>query len=195
MRKREREKSIKGNWQEGWTLDQHTLSSVKLPGDGFDNTRTVLGEMLYKLKYKYDRTWLQPIATQTSNFLKSRKFFPSLNAIIPIPPSETNRPFQPVLVVASKLGQLVNLPVPLDYLEKIRETSPLKGLDEKASRREQLQGAFRVADDRFAGQSVLLFDDLYRSGETLNSATDILKNQGRVARVYVLALTRTRTKR
>jgi competence protein ComFC len=42
---------------------------------------------------------------------------------------------------------------------------------------------------------VLLFDDLYRSGETLAEATRTLQEQGRVQRVYVLTVTRTRVLR
>lgn len=179
----------------GWTLDVHTTSSVMRPDGSFDNTRSELGERLYQLKYHHDRGQLGPIAELTANFLKGLLVFPYLKAIVPIPPSDKNRPFQPVLEVASEVGKLVNLPVPLDYLLKVRETIPVKNLEEGASRKEQLEGALSVADDRFRGRYVLLFDDLYRSGETLHAATDVLQDQGGVARVYALALTRTRTKR
>lgn len=39
---------------------------------------------------------------------------------------------------------------------------------------------------------MLLFDDLYRSGATLNAVTRVLYEQARCSDVYALALTRTR---
>ncbi|GIV57808.1 MAG: hypothetical protein KatS3mg042_0721 [Rhodothermaceae bacterium] len=186
---------IYGNWRGGWTLDVHTVSSVKRADGSFDTTRSELGEMLYQLKYHHDRSQIAPIAELTARFVKSRLVFPYLKAIVPIPPSDKNRPFQPVYEVASAVGKLVGLPVPLDYLLKVRDTVPVKNLEEEVRRREQLEGALSVADDRFRGRYVLLFDDLYRSGETLSAAATVLKDQGGVARVYALALTRTRTKR
>ncbi|MFL5384242.1 MAG: hypothetical protein ACJ8GN_17105 [Longimicrobiaceae bacterium] len=42
---------------------------------------------------------------------------------------------------------------------------------------------------------MLVFDDLFRSGETLNEITHTLMEQGKVDRVYVLTLTRTRSLR
>ena len=93
------------------------------------------------------------------------------------------------------MGRILNLPAPSDYLVKVRETIPLKSLEGHESRHEQLQGAFAVQEQRFRDRYILLFDDLYRSGETLTVATDVLHEQGSIARVYVLALTRTRTRR
>jgi competence protein ComFC len=186
---------ISGKWRAGWTLDLHTLTSVQRPDGSFDTTRSELGEMLYQLKYRHNRSHVRPIAELTAGFLKKLLVFPYLKGIVPIPPSDLSRTFQPVHLIATEVGKIVDLPAPLDYLIKIRETTPLKNLEDQTSRREQIEGAMQVADDRFRGQYVLLFDDLYRSGETLNAATTALKDLGGAARVYVLALTRTRTRR
>jgi predicted amidophosphoribosyltransferase len=42
---------------------------------------------------------------------------------------------------------------------------------------------------------VLLFDDLYRSGETLKEITRVLMEEGQVSKVFVLTITKTRRKR
>jgi len=57
-----------------------------------------------------------------------------------------------------------------------------------------LKNAFSVTSNVLNGQSILLIDDLYRSGATLNAITEILYNQGKVRKVYVLTLTKTRSK-
>ena len=43
------------------------------------------------------------------------------------------------------------------------------------------------------GKNVLLFDDLFRSGATMNAITDVLLNQGQVTSVSVLTITKTRS--
>lgn len=44
-------------------------------------------------------------------------------------------------------------------------------------RKEVLTGAFAIQNNSLAGKNVLLFDDLYRSGETLNAVCDIYKSR------------------
>lgn len=44
------------------------------------------------------------------------------------------------------------------------------------------------------GKKVLLFDDLYRSGASMNAITAVLYDEGRAAEVYALAITRTQSK-
>ena len=46
---------------------------------------------------------------------------------------------------------------------------------------------------RTTGKNVLLFDDLFRSGATLNAITGLLLRQGQAASVRVLTITRTRS--
>jgi predicted amidophosphoribosyltransferase len=186
---------LSGNWRYGWALDLHTVSSTPLPEGGFETQRTEVGELLYQLKYCLDRSKVEPIAEAAAAFLRSRMVLPYLAAIIPVPPSDTNRPFQPVQELAVRIGQKINLPVRLDYLVKVKLTEALKGIEDSASRKQQLQGAFKVQDLSLAGKYVLVFDDLFRSGETLKAITEVLYAQGKVARVYVLTITKTRTRR
>lgn len=80
-------------------------------------------------------------------------------------------------------------------VKKIKSTSQLKEIDDPAKRKEVLHGAFSIQNGSLSGKKVLLFDDLYRSGETLNAACDIMINQGKAKSVYALTITKTRSKR
>ena len=42
------------------------------------------------------------------------------------------------------------------------------------------------------GRNVLLIDDLFQTGATMNAVAAILRSKGGAAKVYVLALTRTK---
>ncbi len=175
---------IEGNWNGGWTLDRHTISSSP-------TVRTDLGELLYQLKYNLDRSKILPIAELTASFIRERSAYSYINAIVPIPPSNTQRPFQPVFELATQIGKMLNLSVSLDYLVKTRSTEQIKDIRNPELKKQILQEAMQ-ADQRFQEKYILLFDDLYDSGATLMAATDVLLNQGRVRRVSVLTLTRTR---
>ena len=183
-----------GNWHAGWALDFHTKSSAHAGERVFDTERTEIGELLYQLKYRSDPSKVESLADKAARFLDTRMFLPSLRAIIPVPPS-IERTFQPVETLAIAIGRKLNLPVASEYLIKVKRTSVLKGIDDKKDRRKELSEAFRVKDDRFADADVLVFDDLFRSGETLREVVRTLIDQGRVARVYILALTKTRKKK
>lgn len=181
----------------GWTgraLDVHSLSSVLLTDGRYDTQRTEVGELLHRLKYRFDRQAIEPLALCAARFLVDHPLLPSIAAILPVPPSNTNRPFQPVEEVALRIGHWTNVPCRRDYLVKAKVTAPLKNIDDPSLRRGQLAGAFAVSDTMYAGKSVLVFDDIYRSGETLNSVAETLKTHGKVANVYVLTLTKTRSR-
>ena len=60
-------------------------------------------------------------------------------------------------------------------------------------RRELLEGLYTVDALQTQDKSVLLFDDLYRSGATLNAITELLMTEGRAKAVRVLTITRTRS--
>ena len=192
-------KEINGNWDAGWVLDVHTLSSVPLPDGEFRTERSQLGELLYQVKYRHDRTKIPAIAEIVSEFVKGQiavdehRDHPFPEAIIPIPPS-TFRDFQPVIAIAAKIGEMLDLPAALNYLIKVKRTPPLKSLAHNESRQEQLKGAFDLQSHNGNFRYVLLFDDIYRSGETLTEATHLLRNKGGVSHVHVLTLTQTRTK-
>lgn len=190
---------IHGNWRAGWALDVHTLSSRPLPGGGYETARTELGESVYQLKYRHDTNKIQPIAEIAVEFLKGEfrvdghPVVPHIKAILPIPLSPHEN-FQPVPEIATQMGQILGVPVPLDYLIKTKNTGR-HNFESEESRREQLQGAFAVQTKNRQYRCVLLLDDIYNSGVTLTEATKVLQKHGGIPDVLVLTLTYTRTKR
>lgn len=193
-------KMILGNWTHGWALDQHTLRSTSAGSDSsthpeFDTERTEFGEALYKLKYRADMSRFEPIARTVAAFISGRSELMDIKAVLAVPPSDARRSFQPVEALAARIGAILHLPAPDDYLLKARVTLPLKSVTGKHLRRRELEGAFLVLDQRFAGMHVLLFDDLFRSGETLKAVTAALLFEGNTASVSVIAATSTRSNR
>ena len=187
---------IEGNWQIGYALDVHTKSSQFLGYDEFgrsvfDTERSQIGQLLYRLKYQSDQSVIPEIVRLATSFSE----FKTIDSIIPVPPSHINRPFQPVIEIAKAIGAKIGIPVLTDVVIKIKDTPELKNIDNLEERKKILQDAFAVKTvGGLSGQTVLLFDDLYRSGATLFSLTTLLYNQGKAKSIKVLTLTKTRSK-
>jgi predicted amidophosphoribosyltransferase len=98
------------------------------------------------------------------------------------------------LEITKSLSSRLRIPFYDDVLAKTEETPELKDVYVYEKRMELLQNAFHVRSNALKGKSILLLDDLYRSGATLNTITDILYQEGKVSHVYVLTLTKTRSK-
>ncbi len=192
---------VHGNWRAGYALDYHTVSSRFLSDGTYDTECTEIGELVYQVKYCADRSKIQPIAEIAAKFVKEEfavngyPILPYLNAVIPTPPSDTTRKFQPVTEIAAEIGRILDISVISDYLITIKDIIPVKNLEEEENRQEQLKGAYKVGFTSSEYRCVLLFDDIYRSGVTLSEATHTLRTQGGISRVLVLTLTKTRTKK
>ena len=188
---------LNGHWNEGWALDLHTLYSIPIAPEWriYDTKRPPIAEELYLLKYRNQKHRVENIAIVAAEFLTTKKIDWSLDVIIPIPPSDMTREFQPVYEMAKSIGRLVGLPVDFNTLKKVKSTSQLKEIEDPDTRREILKDAFSINFNALSEKDVLIFDDLYRSGETLNAVCDVIMNKGKARGVYVLTITKTRSKR
>ena len=185
---------IEGNWQSGVALDFHTTSSTPIGHNEFghmqfDTVRPEIAELLYQLKYRGNQTAAKEIiATAATYLLPHRAKF---ELIIPVPAS-TVRAVQPVLVMAQGIGAAVGLPV-IQCITTTRPTTQLKAVRDPEQRKAFLVGLYAVDASHTARRNVLLFDDLFRSGSTMNAITDVLLQLGQAASVSVLTITRTRS--
>jgi competence protein ComFC len=185
---------IEGNWRAGVALDFHTTSSTPIGQNEyghmqFHTVRPEIAELLYRLKYRSDQLAAQGIIMAAATYLRPHR--PKFDLMIPVPPS-TMRAFQPVLIIANGIGAAVGMPV-VQCVTTTHPTLPLKSVSDPEKRKELLDGLYQVDTCRTVGRNVLLFDDLFRSGSTMNAITDVLLQQGQAASVCVLTITRTRS--
>lgn len=113
--------------------------------------------------------------------------------IIAVPPSNTRRGIQPVQEIVKGIAHELAIPFDFSAVRKLKGTPELKGVDDYSERLRLLEGAFIVDVGKVRGKSILLIDDLYRSGATAASVTTALITGGAQA-VRLLAMTKTRTK-
>lgn len=188
--------SIAGNWRSGFALDIHTTSSTFLGVDSYghnryDNVRSEIGELLNRLKYSRDQTAVPEIIETAARYLAPRRT--EFDLIVPVPPS-TVRAVQPVALMAEGIGAALGLPV-IACVKTTRATAQLKDVFDRDKRSELLAGLHAVDPEHTAGKNVLLFDDLFRSGATMNAIAQVLMTDGQAASVHAFTITRTRSHR
>jgi competence protein ComFC len=189
-------RTIIGAWRSGYALDLHTLSSTYVGDDEFghprfETQRSEIGDLLYQLKYNSDRTAVERLAEAAETFIRQWK--PELDLLVPVPPS-TVRSAPPVVLVAQSLSKRTGIPV-VDCVKRTREIQQLKDITDLDERLKLLEGLHAVDKTATNGKRVLLFDDLYRSGATLNGITKALYDGGSAKEVFALTITRTRSNR
>lgn len=186
---------LKGNWKKGIALDLHTEKSEYLGMDDFGHekfktTRTEIGELLYNLKYKSEKKVIPDIIKyikKSLNIVKDKDF------IIPVPPSNRNRKFQPVFEIGDALSKEIGIPFIKNALFK-KSSTQLKNVTDLREREKILKNSISINSGiDFSEKNVLVIDDLYRSGATLRAVTDVLYKKGKAKNVFVLTLTKTRS--
>lgn len=191
-------KKLAGRWRAGYALDHHTTSSVYLGDDelghpAFDTKRSEIGELLYQLKYKSDAGVVTTIVDAAAAFIDrwKRDGGLELDLLVPVPPSRS-RPAQPVLLVAESLAQRLGV-LCAACVGKVRDVPELKNVYDLSERDRLLAGAHRIDRAQVVGRKVLLFDDLYRSGATMNAISSALYDSGGAAEVFALTITKSRS--
>ena len=172
---------LTGPWKAGWALDVHSRFS------GAEWDRSAVGQLAYQFKYQADRAALPSLVDHTLKLMEQHPELRDAQAIVPVPPS-AERDFNPVGELAAALSQRLEIPT-WPALVKTRATKPQKELRTLAQKRANVAGAFAVRGP-VRGRRLLVVDDLYDSGATLEEVTRVLLAAA-VEAVYVLTLTHT----
>ncbi|MDH0032813.1 MULTISPECIES: ComF family protein [unclassified Acinetobacter] len=187
-------KEINGPWKKGIVLDKHVLKSEYL-GDNeygrpmFDTKRSDIGQALFLLKYRNDWNQIPTLVDALSSAI-TQNFNEKIGLIVPMPASN-NRDRQPVYGLAEGLGQALNIPVFTNILHKTKNGTSLKDLQTREEKESVLANSFSLYDGiRNDGRwNVLLIDDLFDTGATMEAACKVLSSYPKVKDIYVAALT------
>ncbi len=186
---------INGNWDLGYSLDKHVLQSTYLGENQwghaeFDTTRSEVGEALFLLKYRSDFTKIPVIADQM--FKSLSQYFSTACLVVPMPASK-QRDRQPVREIALKVAENMNIPCLENLLIKNVSTPQMKDINSRDEKVNTLVKAFDINDILGSGNyDILIVDDLYDTGSSLEAATKVLREYSKIRNIYVAAVTRKR---
>ncbi|MCR4566818.1 MAG: ComF family protein [Pseudobutyrivibrio sp.] len=161
----------------------------------FDQNKAVfryespIKESMYRFKYSNRRCYAKTYARHAYKIYGSWIRENSIEAIIPVPmytPKEKRRGYNQAAVFAKELGKLASLQVLEDLIQRDKETEAMKALN-RLKRKKNLLNAFTLNKNVVQFRKVLIVDDIYTTGTTLNSVAKVLKHGG-AAHVYGLCI-------
>ena len=126
-------------------------SMYRFKYDGQREYARFYAELLYKLKGHIIASWKPQV-------------------IIPVPLHAgryRKRGYNQAALVAHRLGRLMNIPVDETLLVRTKNTLPQKALNDR-ERSKNIKNAFHTATDIVKYKRILLVDDIYTTGATLD---------------------------
>lgn len=130
-------------------------------------------QAMYELKYGNKKVmaeyFAQQIYIELGDWIRSLE----IDGIIPIPlhkKREKRRGYNQSELIAERLGALLDIPVYAKQLVRVQKTRPQKELNGE-QRKNNVKNAFKINENAIQLKRVMLLDDIYTTGATLNAAT------------------------
>lgn len=148
----------------------------------------VMRDVILKFKYHRDKPLAVPLSNllaKTADYLREKT-----DVMLPVPLSRTRlkqRGFNQSELLATRVSNILKIPLVVDNLVKTKETPDQAGLD-GPTRRENLKEAFTVKrPDEIKDKNILLIDDVVTTDTTTSEISKTLKNN-KAKQVFVLSL-------
>lgn len=135
---------------------------------------------IYRFKYQNKREYAKGYAREIANRYGHWVGVKNIQAIVPIPlhkKKQKKRGYNQAQILAKELGRIWGLPVYANLLIRIRDTKPQKTLND-AERKNNLKKAFKTTENIVQLKHILLIDDIYTTGSTLDAAAEALLAAG-----------------
>ena len=145
-------------------------------------------DCIHRFKYKRELYYLEHLAGWLIDAGKAHVNWQEVDAIVPVPlhpVKHREREFNQAELLARQLGRECGKPVITNGVRRVKPTTTQTKLDAHA-RRANLRGAFAAGRGRVTGLRLVLVDDVFTTGATLDSCARLLVNQGAAT---VMALT------
>ncbi len=126
---------------------------------------------------------------QTTSHLEDFIMNSRPDAIVPVPVSKEKlkrRGYNQAELLARQISSRTGIPVNTSMVTRIQDTTPMKELG-RAERMKNLKGVFKVGVIDVECRNVLVVDDIYTTGSTMDAMADVLKQNG-VERVFFVTL-------
>lgn len=150
-----------------------------------DYSAEAAARMIWDLKYHNKKEYADFLALEMGRRFGARIMEWRCEAIVPVPVHASKkrmRGYNQTAVLAKRLGALLDIPVDEQALVRVKKTAPQKNLDAEGRRR-NLRTAFAAGKTAARYRTVLLLDDIYTTGATMQVCSRVLLDAG-VQRLY-----------
>ena len=134
-----------------------------------------VGQMVHNCKYEGAGDFPDDIVRRMVRMIQKKMMGNKIDMLLYVPPTESGDLVKNLTV---KVGELLGIPV-CHNLKKMRQTTAQKIPQNAILKRKNVEDAFSFdSPEILEGKSVLLLDDIYDSGATMNEIAKVLKNNG-----------------
>ncbi|MFT3983188.1 MAG: ComF family protein [Lachnospiraceae bacterium] len=149
----------------------------------------VMKKSIYRFKYGGRQEYAGFYAQEIERCLggKIRKW--DAQALIPIPLHKSRlsgRGYNQAELIAKELQKLTGIPSYGNFMKRIKRTAVQKNLN-AFERENNLKKAFKIERNDVKLKSVILIDDIYTTGSTINAAARCLRQAG-ITNIYFIVL-------
>lgn len=142
---------------------------------------------LYRFKYagrqEYARFYAEEIVKKLGGTIRAWK--PDALVPVPIHPARRReRGYNQAEVLAKEIGKRTGIPVASGLIRRVKKTLPQKLLDD-AGRQNNLKRAFKIDGNDVKLKRVIVIDDIYTTGSTVDACAAELKRAG-VEEIYFI---------
>lgn len=144
---------------------------------------------MYRFKYKNKREYADYYAEEAAGLYEKWVRMHGIEAIVPIPMYDAKkraRGYNQAEVFAKKLGAQLGIPVDCRLIKRVKNTIPQKELNDR-QRKDNLKGAFQLRTNIVKYKKLLLVDDIYTTGSTIDAAAETLQAAG-VEHIYFICI-------
>ncbi|MBO5094245.1 MAG: ComF family protein [Lachnospiraceae bacterium] len=144
---------------------------------------------MYRFKYKGRREYAEFYGGELARLLGDviRRWNP--DALVPVPLHRTRRRtrgYNQAQALADVLGRQLGIRVESGLLRRVKKTVPQKCLN-REMRQNNLKKAFKLCRNDVKLNTIIVIDDIYTTGSTIDAAAAVLREAG-IKEVYFIAL-------
>lgn len=146
-------------------------------------------ESIYRFKYhgrqEYAKFYARELVRVYGGWIRRC----GIDAIVPIPlfkRRQHRRGFNQAQLIAREVSRQTDVPMRSNLLVRVRDTRAQKELNDE-ERKNNLKRAFKTTENKVQLKHILLIDDIYTTGSTMNEAAMELKRSG-AERIYCLSV-------
>jgi len=145
---------------------------------------------IHQLKYRNLKAVSASLAALLADYLRTDPLPGEALVCVPLHPRRLReRGYNQSGLLTRDLSRCIGLPVIEDCLIRVKQAHPQVRAAGVAERRRNVADAFVCRDERARARQIILIDDVYTSGATLESCATALKNAG-ASSVWGLTLAR-----
>ena len=148
-----------------------------------------VADSIYRFKYKGRQEYAAYYAERMARILGKKILRLRPDALVPVPihaEKKRLRGYNQAEAIARELGRLLHIPVETKLVKRVRKTKPMKDLSAQ-ERQNNLKRAFKICKNDVKLNTIIIIDDIYTTGSTIDAMAGELRHAG-IKHIYFVAL-------